>query len=317
MSVFFIVLNVARQLLALRPFSDKLKLSWLFSIFQLISCFLENCRYQTVASVGSCGLVRSISVVVPAYNEESKICDALSKIIAAKLNASEMISVEVIVINDASTDLTLSVTEEFVSKYAETCSFKILNNQRNLGVGYAFWIGSKAASGEFVTLVPGDGVFSSESLGTLFCNFSTLGVTLTSRSNKHQRNRVRRLVSDALAVWFSWIVGKRVLDPHSLFVFPKKSVINAYKEIWPSISDDQSQRIGFEYHLRILQWILRVMPVSKTIEVEVISDLEKSSNSMQLKVLLSFFKQYGRMTLIRMWNPICRPSGSVLKSDQN
>jgi len=270
-----------------------------------------------VDSVGSYGLVRSISVVVPAYNEESKIRDALTKIVTAKLNENEKSSVEVIVINDASTDLTLSVIEEFVSKYAGTCSFKILNNQRNLGVGYAFWIGSKAATGEFVTLVPGDGVFSSESLGKLFSNFSTLGVTLTSRSNKHQRNQIRRLVSDALGVWFSWIVGERVQDPHSLFVFPKKSVINAYKEIWPSISDDQSQRIGFEYHLRILQWILRVMPVSKTIEVTVSSDLEKSSNSIRLKVLSSFFKQYARMTLIRMWSPTRRPSGSIPKSNHN
>ena len=260
-----------------------------------------------MASVGSYDLVRSLSVVVPAYNEEHKIHDALTKIVNAKLNANEMGSVEVIVINDGSTDLTFSVIEEFVSKYAETCSFKILNNQRNLGVGYAFWIGSKAASGEFVTLVPGDGVFSSESLEKLFCDFSTLGVTLTSRSNKHQRNWIRRLVSDALSIWFSWLVGERVQDPHSLFVFPKKSVVNAYKEIWPSISDDQSQRIGFEYHLLILQWILRAMPVSKTIEVEVSSDLEKSSNSMSLKVLLSFFKQYGRMTLIRMWNPTRKP----------
>lgn len=277
--------------------------------------FLGN--FIKAGTMGSHNLVRSLSVIVPAYNEENKICDALTKIIAAKLDANEMISVEVIVINDASTDLTLSVAEEFVSKYAETCSFKILTNQRNLGVGYAFWIGSKIAAGEFVTLIPGDGVFSSESLGKLFCNFSTLGVTLTSRSNKHQRNRIRRLVSDALGIWFSWIVGKRVLDPHSLFVFPKKLVIDAYEEIWPSISDGQSQRIGFEYHLRILQWILRVMPVSKTIKVEVSSDLEKSTNSMQLKVLLSFFKHYGRMTLIRMWDPVCRPSSSVLKSDQN
>ena len=248
-------------------------------------------------SVGSFGFVRSLSVVVPAYNEESKIRDALTKIVTARLNANEMNSVEVIVINDASTDLTFSVIEEFVSKYAETCSFKILNNQRNLGVGHAFWMGASVATYEFITLVPGDGVFASESLTNLFREFSPIGVTLTTRINKHQRNRFRRLCSNLIEIWFSWIVDKRVQDPHSLFVFPTAAVNDAYKAIWPTLNDDKNQRLGFEYHLRILQWILKTYPISKTIEVEVRTELEQNSKSTSAKALFYFLKHYGWMTL--------------------
>jgi len=242
-------------------------------------------------------LPKALSVVVPAYNEEDRIWETLRNIIEAQLNANHVSFIEVIVVNDASTDLTLSTVKEFVSQCSERKSFKIIDCQRNSGVGHAFWMGASVATCEFITLVPGDGVFASESLTNLFHEFSPIGVTLTTRINKHQRNRFRRLSSNLIGIWFSWIVDKRVQDPHSLFVFPTAAVNDAYKEIWPTLNDDKNQRLGFEYHLRILQWILKTHPISKTIVVEVSTKLEQNSKSTSPKVLFNFLKHYGWMTL--------------------
>lgn len=242
-------------------------------------------------------LPKALSVVVPAYNEEHRIWETLRNIVEAKLSANHLSFIEVIVVNDASTDLTLSKVKEFVSQYSELESFKIIDCQRNSGVGQAFWMGASVATCDFITLVPGDGVFARESLTNLFCEFSPNGVTLTTRINKHQRNRFRRLCSNLIGIWFSWIVDKRVQDPHSLFVFPTAAVNDAYKAIWPTLNDDKDQRLGGEYHLRILQWILHTNPISKIIEVEVSTKLEQNSNSTSTKVLLNFFKHYGWMTL--------------------
>lgn len=245
-------------------------------------------------------LPKALSVVVPAYNEEHKIWEALRSIVEARLNANHVSFVEVIVVNDASTDRTLSAAKEFVSQCSERESFKIIDCQRNSGVGHAFWMGASVATCEFITLVPGDGIFASESLTNIFREFSPVGVTLTTRINKHQRNRFRRLCSNLIGIWFSWIVDKRVQDPHSLFVFPTAAVNDAYKAIWPTLNDDKDQRLGFEYHLRILQWILKTHPISKTIEVEVRTRLEQNSKSTSAKALFNFSKHYGWMTLDKL-----------------
>jgi len=242
-------------------------------------------------------VVKSLSVVVPAYNEEQMIRETLRNLMEAKVYANHLSSVEIIVVNDASTDLTLSKVKEFVSRSSERELFKIIDCQRNRGVGHAFWMGASVATCDFITLVPGDGVFTCESLTNLFCEFSPNGVTLTTRINKHQQNRFRRLISNLIGIWFSWIVDKRIQDPHSLFVLPTKAVIDAYKAIWRSISDDEGQRLDFEYHLRILQWILKKNPISKIIEVEVSTKLEQSSTSTSAKALFNFSKHYGWMTL--------------------
>jgi hypothetical protein len=245
-------------------------------------------------------LPKALSVVVPAYNEEHRIWEALRNIVESRLNANHVSFIEVIVVNDASTDRTLSAAKDFVSQCSECESFKIIDCQINSGAGHAFWMGASVATCEFITLVPGDGIFAGESLTNLFREFSPIGVTLTTRINKHQRNRLRRLCSNLIGIWFSWIVDKRVQDPHSLFVFPTAAVNDAYKAILPTLNDDKDQRLGFEYHLRILQWILKTHPISKTIEVEVITKLEESSNSTSPKVLLNFLKHYGRMTLNKL-----------------
>ena len=245
-------------------------------------------------------LRKSLSVVIPAYNEQHRIWEALRNIDEARLNANNVSYIEVIVVDDASTDQTLSTVKEFVSQCSEPKSLKIIECQRNSGVGHAFWIGASVATCEFITLVPGDGVFASRSLTELFREFSPIGVTLTTRINKHQQNRFRRLSSNLIGIWFSWIVNNHVKDPHSLFVFPTVAVNDAYRAIWPTSNDVKDQRLGFEYHLQILQWILKTNPISKTIDVEVITMLEQNSKSTSAKALFNFSKHYGRMTLDKM-----------------
>jgi glycosyltransferase involved in cell wall biosynthesis len=252
-------------------------------------------------------LRKSLSIIVPTYNEERNIRKTLANIVDAKLAAIHLSIIEIIVVDDGSTDRTLSIVEEFVSKCSERDSFTVIDCQKNFGVGHAFWVGLNKASNEFVTLVPGDGVFSTSSLRELFCNFSANGVTLTNRQNKYQRRPVRRLVSNLIGHWFSWVVGQRVHDPHSLFVFPRVSTINAYSEIWPSLSNDEAQRIGLEYHLKVLQYVLQTSSISQTIELEVITHLEHNSKSLSLKNLINFAYYYCKITFVRIsdshpWN---------------
>ena len=54
-----------------------------------------------------------ISVVIPAYNQEAYICDALASLERQKLVQWEM---EVLVVDDASTDATASLIETYIDR---------------------------------------------------------------------------------------------------------------------------------------------------------------------------------------------------------
>lgn len=86
----------------------------------------------------------SISVVIPAYNEENDIEEALHEVYKVFPLG------EVIVVNDASTDNTLKILERFGSK------LKILTNEKNMGHGYSVVRGLKEATGDYILYIDAD-----------------------------------------------------------------------------------------------------------------------------------------------------------------
>lgn len=91
----------------------------------------------------------SISFIVPAFNEEKTIEDTIEHI----FNVGYRNIIEVIVINDCSTDETLKVVKGLCKKYPR---LRILNNKKNLGKAGALNKGLKIAKGELVTVVDAD-----------------------------------------------------------------------------------------------------------------------------------------------------------------
>jgi glycosyltransferase involved in cell wall biosynthesis len=94
----------------------------------------------------------TISVVVPAYNEERHIAEALDSVLAQTRSP-----LEVIVIDDGSTDETLAV----VDRYRER--IRVIR-QENRGCPGAFDTGFREAQGEFVALCPADDIWEPEKL---------------------------------------------------------------------------------------------------------------------------------------------------------
>jgi len=84
-----------------------------------------------------------VSVVIPVYNQEKLIVKAINSI-------PKRDDIEIIVVDDKSTDNTLKVLKSMTRKIT------IIENKKNMGVGYTFNQGIDAAKGEYLIRMDSD-----------------------------------------------------------------------------------------------------------------------------------------------------------------
>jgi dolichyl-phosphate beta-glucosyltransferase len=94
----------------------------------------------------------SLSVVIPAYNEEQRLPETLSRL-AAFLDAGGHAPTEVIVVDDGSQDGTAKVVEQWAARDPR---FKLLRNTGNKGKGYAVRHGMLKAGGAWRLMTDAD-----------------------------------------------------------------------------------------------------------------------------------------------------------------
>jgi dolichol-phosphate mannosyltransferase len=92
--------------------------------------------------------VKTLSVVIPAYNEEQFIGELLSRIAAVDLGTLGL-SKEVIVVDDCSTDQTASIVRSFPG-------IQLHRLERNSGKGRAVRTGIAAARGDYLIIQDAD-----------------------------------------------------------------------------------------------------------------------------------------------------------------
>lgn len=91
-----------------------------------------------------------LSIIIPAYNEEKTIGEVLKRL--SKLKVGKVVK-EIIVVDDGSTDNTLSVISNF--KYPIS-NFKIIKHKKNQGKGAAVQSGIKEATGDIILIQDAD-----------------------------------------------------------------------------------------------------------------------------------------------------------------
>lgn len=89
-----------------------------------------------------------ISVILPVYNVSEYISKCLDSIISQSYG-----NLEIICVNDASSDNSLEILEEYKQKDKR---IRIIKNETNVGAGESRNIGLKAANGEYVHFVDPD-----------------------------------------------------------------------------------------------------------------------------------------------------------------
>jgi glycosyltransferase involved in cell wall biosynthesis len=106
----------------------------------------------------------TLSIIIPAYNEEHTICKLLDRVLSVIL--IENIQIEIIIINDCSTD----GTEEVVLSYLSlnpNYKIKYIKQNSNQGKGAALHTGIKNASGDFIIVQDADLEYDPEEFNLL------------------------------------------------------------------------------------------------------------------------------------------------------
>jgi len=184
----------------------------------------------------------SISVLIPALNEQIGIKRTISALPIKKL-ADQGHELEVIVIDGISTDKTAEVAREMGAKV-------ILEERK--GYGRAYKTGFRAAKGDVIVTLDGDGTYPAELIGDYvqLLNEEKLDFITVNRFSKMENGTMlfshqigNRILSFAMRVLYSvkvkdsqsgmWIMSKRFIDKINLvsddFSFSEEIKIIAFK----------------------------------------------------------------------------------------
>ncbi len=105
----------------------------------------------------------ALSIVIPAKNESAAIANVVC---TAK---SEYPDAEIIVVDDGSTDATAATAEE--------AGAMVIRHPESLGNGAAVKSGARAARGEILALMDGDGQHDPRDIGRLLVRFLSVDAT--------------------------------------------------------------------------------------------------------------------------------------------
>jgi len=132
----------------------------------------------------------SLTVLIPAYNEEENIGAAIDSIQRALQGVAD--DYEIIVIDDGSRDGTAAVVQR---RMKADSRIKCVSNGGNEGYGYSFWRGVGLANKDYVSVFPGDNDMAWDSFRDLVEKKAQADLIFSYMQNPQDRDWPRRTLS--------------------------------------------------------------------------------------------------------------------------
>ena len=146
-----------------------------------------------------------VSVVIPAYKEETSIERVLGEI-----GGFEQVD-EVIVVDDGSEDRTAELAEQSHHKV------RVVQHPYNIGNGAAVKSGIRAATGDIIILIDADGQHPPSEIPKMLEYVGRYDMIVGAREMSTQATLMRRVANSIFNLYASYIVGSRVPDLTSGF----------------------------------------------------------------------------------------------------
>lgn len=217
-----------------------------------------------------------ISVIIPALNEEAAIGLVLKDTQAA-LTAFGLHG-EIIVVNDGSTDKTRQIVEAYL---ANNANIKLINHRNPKGIGASFWDGVWVASGEYITMLPGDNENLAAETIKLISLAGEYDMVIPYVKNTNTRPLHRRLLSKLFTLCVNVTFRTRFIYTNGTNIFRRTMLVN----ISP-ISD------GFFYQTEIL--VKMVKSGASHVQVPYLLSTRKSGQNKAISIhsFIAVAKEY-------------------------
>jgi len=162
----------------------------------------------------------TVSIVIPAFNEGAVI----RSVIAALKDAGAWR--EIIVVDDGSTDETGACAQE--------AGARVIRHPYNKGNGAAVKTGIRAATGEFVMIVDGDGQHRPADAARLAARLGEYDLVVGARAGSTQATQTRRF-GNGLLNWFAgYLTGRQIPDLTSGFRAARREQLKQFLHLLPN-----------------------------------------------------------------------------------
>ena len=161
----------------------------------------------------------SISVCIPALDEE-KTLNAVVEDLISNLS-SEAKELDIIIVDDGSTDSTSKIADEIKNKYYFV---KVIHHQKNLGIGKSFRDALAIATGDYFFCFPADGEDKASCIKQ-FLPYLDKSTAVTCHHREYdRRSRGRRLISKIYTSILNKIFNMKLKYYNGTTVFPTKTL---------------------------------------------------------------------------------------------
>lgn len=181
---------------------------------------------------------RSVTIVIPAFNEGPTI----GRIIRAAREHCP--GAEVIVVDDASEDDT--------ADQAASAGARVIRRPYNIGNGAGVKTGIRAAAGDIVLILDGDGQHDPADIPRLLAHIGRYDMVIGERTRDGQQNALRWLGNSLLNRFGSYLVGVEMRDLTSGFRAMRRTVIAQFLHLlpnrfsWPTTSALAFAKAGYQ-----------------------------------------------------------------------
>lgn len=197
----------------------------------------------------------SVSVIIPAYNEE----DSIKATVESVLKSDYDNLIEVIIINDGSTDRTLDIARKIEKKYNK---IKVID-KKNSGKADSLNHGLKVAKGELIAVVDSDSFPDSHAISSMvgFFQDEKVGAATTRILVKQRNNFIRKMQAieykviaftrklldflDGIYVTPGPLALYRKSALHKIGGFDKKNLTEDIEITWHLIHDGYKVKMSF------------------------------------------------------------------------
>jgi glycosyltransferase involved in cell wall biosynthesis len=166
--------------------------------------------------------MKKLTVIVPVFNEEA----AIEKTINELVLFSKSKEWEILVVNDGSTDNTVSILEKFPE-------IRVISHPYNKGYGAALKTGIKNSATNLICFYDADGQHSPVQIINLLDNFGSYDMLVGERGKDSHREWVRRPGKWLLYRVANFLTGVKIPDLNSGLRLIKREIILRLLHLFP------------------------------------------------------------------------------------